>query len=588
MKSLVSLVLAASMILTVCSGGGRFNVLAQECDTCQSPSIPKELLKKLPRSANVGASPEARAAWERATPEQRAKAHKKLREVMGRVMKDVARGRYAPNRKPITWKDIIKGKVSGDDEDAPLTFTDKEGKHQTVKAKGRELSASLDSSQSGSNQTTSNQTTSLRADDQCIIYPEMCEPDPCIINPELCNPDPCLTDPTLCSGNQPPQVSVAASATSGTVPLTVNFNANAYDPDGYITSYNWNFGDGETAAGAQVTHTYQSLGTFTATVTVTDNAGASASSSVTITVTSSPVSGADADADGLPDDFENQVADFFTPIYHVSAGERAGTGFATFYDAVPQQVRDVYNPYVPPSPISHYRVTPLGFATNAYGVQYSVAQIDYLTLWNRDDGPDADADCYILLGLLGFSAVEIARILTDHAIDNERPAILVAAPTSNYAFNTDPSAYSAYAVFTTAHEDEFLFDQSRVRFPDYPIPAGSHVNLWLSRSKHGTFTFHPEHYPMFRLQIILATLSEIDFMYAFGWITEFEYLLIAYAADAVFFSCFVEHFSEIGGAFSGLRINVGELTLPINGSSFILDEKLRDKLNKRFTQIYLR
>jgi endonuclease/exonuclease/phosphatase family metal-dependent hydrolase len=86
--------------------------------------------------------------------------------------------------------------------------------------------------------------------------------------------------------NQPPQLSISASTTSGTTPLPVNFVANASDPDGYINSYSWNFGDGGTSTQASPSHTYTSTGTFTAQLTVTDNGGAATTRTVTITVSS--------------------------------------------------------------------------------------------------------------------------------------------------------------------------------------------------------------------------------------------------------------------------------------------------------------
>ena len=89
--------------------------------------------------------------------------------------------------------------------------------------------------------------------------------------------------------NQPPQVTITASPTSGNVPLTVNFSANASDPDGSIASYSWDFDDGQTSGLAAVSHVYQTNGTFTATVTVTDNLGASAVASAVITVTNPPL-----------------------------------------------------------------------------------------------------------------------------------------------------------------------------------------------------------------------------------------------------------------------------------------------------------
>lgn len=69
--------------------------------------------------------------------------------------------------------------------------------------------------------------------------------------------------------------------------LTVNVNASlSYAPDGKsIVSYDWNFGDGESATGVNVTHTYAANGTYTITLNVTDSEGLSNTTSETITVT---------------------------------------------------------------------------------------------------------------------------------------------------------------------------------------------------------------------------------------------------------------------------------------------------------------
>jgi endonuclease/exonuclease/phosphatase family metal-dependent hydrolase len=88
--------------------------------------------------------------------------------------------------------------------------------------------------------------------------------------------------------NQPPQVTISAAPVSGLAPLAVNFTSNASDPDGYIASYNWTFGDGQTSTQANPSNLYSSAGSFTARLTVTDNAGASASVSTTITVSQPP------------------------------------------------------------------------------------------------------------------------------------------------------------------------------------------------------------------------------------------------------------------------------------------------------------
>ena len=84
--------------------------------------------------------------------------------------------------------------------------------------------------------------------------------------------------------NQAPQVSISAAPNSGIAPLPVAFNSSAYDPDGYIASYAWSFGDGGTSSTATPTYTYQTAGNYTARLTVTDNSGASTSITIGVTV----------------------------------------------------------------------------------------------------------------------------------------------------------------------------------------------------------------------------------------------------------------------------------------------------------------
>lgn len=89
--------------------------------------------------------------------------------------------------------------------------------------------------------------------------------------------------------NRSPVAAATATPTSGPVPLTVAFNASASsDPDGdAITSYLWDFGDGQTAttAGPTTSHTYASPGAFTATLRVRDSRGATSSNTVSMPIT---------------------------------------------------------------------------------------------------------------------------------------------------------------------------------------------------------------------------------------------------------------------------------------------------------------
>jgi len=54
----------------------------------------------------------------------------------------------------------------------------------------------------------------------------------------------------------------------------ITFNASSsYDPDGYITNYEWDFGDGTNGTGEIVTHSYSNFGIYTVNLTVIDNDG---------------------------------------------------------------------------------------------------------------------------------------------------------------------------------------------------------------------------------------------------------------------------------------------------------------------------
>ena len=86
------------------------------------------------------------------------------------------------------------------------------------------------------------------------------------------------------SGNLAPAASAGADLTV-TLGNGASFSgAGSSDPDGSITLYQWDFGDGTAAAGLSVNHTYAGLGIYTVRLTVTDNLGASASDSALVTV----------------------------------------------------------------------------------------------------------------------------------------------------------------------------------------------------------------------------------------------------------------------------------------------------------------
>ncbi len=85
--------------------------------------------------------------------------------------------------------------------------------------------------------------------------------------------------------NQAPTATFSASSSD----LTVTVDASAStDPDGTITGYAWDFGDGTSATGPSVAHSYLAAGNYTIALTVTDNAGASATTTQSVAVASPP------------------------------------------------------------------------------------------------------------------------------------------------------------------------------------------------------------------------------------------------------------------------------------------------------------
>ncbi|MFL6294870.1 MAG: PQQ-dependent sugar dehydrogenase [Actinomycetes bacterium] len=94
------------------------------------------------------------------------------------------------------------------------------------------------------------------------------------------------------SGNQAPIAVASAAPTSGSAPLTVNFDGSgSSDPDtGDTISYAWDFtSDGHVdSTSAQASFTYQANGQYLATLQVTDTHGGSSTDAVAITVGNTP------------------------------------------------------------------------------------------------------------------------------------------------------------------------------------------------------------------------------------------------------------------------------------------------------------
>ena len=191
-------------------------------------------------------------------------------------------------------------------------------------------------------------------------------------------------------------------------------------------------------------------------------------------------------------------------------------------------------------------------------------RIDYLSIWDHDSGLVGGGACaYNLFGLN-----DIVGQLGSHNLDNERSAALVAAQVQDYTYSTSPSAYYAYDFYTAAHEGT-LADQSRYHTPAQPVPAGGHIELGLTLSKHGTYTANVNGLPLTPFYIIDGVFATLDYYYATGQITYGTYSILLALAFDVFYACVIERFTEQGGVFANRYTNVGEPNHPINEAGFI-------------------
>ncbi len=89
--------------------------------------------------------------------------------------------------------------------------------------------------------------------------------------------------------NQPPVAVAQVTPSTAGVNQPVTFSAaGSYDPDGQITAYFWEFGDGQTSNQMNTTHSYSQAGDYTYRLTVTDNQGATGQTSDIICITDTP------------------------------------------------------------------------------------------------------------------------------------------------------------------------------------------------------------------------------------------------------------------------------------------------------------
>ncbi|MFM1767857.1 MAG: hypothetical protein RJA22_386 [Verrucomicrobiota bacterium] len=125
-----------------------------------------------------------------------------------------------------------------------------------------------------------------------------------------------------------PPVANAGPDKSAQVGALVSFDASqSRDPDGLITSYGWEFGDGTTGTGPTASWAYAAPGTYEVTLRVTDEWGAVAVDKAVVTVTAVPVGNQPPVADAGQD----RTGTNRVPVSFHAGGSRDPEGSALVY-----------------------------------------------------------------------------------------------------------------------------------------------------------------------------------------------------------------------------------------------------------------
>jgi PKD repeat protein len=99
-----------------------------------------------------------------------------------------------------------------------------------------------------------------------------------------------LTGNITSSNNNPPVVSVSATPTTGSAPLTVSLTSTASDPEGTSLTYAWSLEGNVFSTEANASYTFTTNGTHTVVLSVTDGTGLASLKSVQIVLSNaSPV-----------------------------------------------------------------------------------------------------------------------------------------------------------------------------------------------------------------------------------------------------------------------------------------------------------
>ena len=92
---------------------------------------------------------------------------------------------------------------------------------------------------------------------------------------------------TVSEANKEPISGFSLTPLNPTTKDSIQFTDTSYDPDGTITEWFWNFGDGNISTSRTPTHTYAQSGQYNVTLQVTDNDGMTNSTAASISISES-------------------------------------------------------------------------------------------------------------------------------------------------------------------------------------------------------------------------------------------------------------------------------------------------------------
>jgi len=268
--------------------------------------------------------------------------------------------------------------------------------------------------------------------------------------------------------NRPPFAIFTESAEIVLTGEVIYFDASgSFDPDGYIVSYFWDFGDGITnATGVTVEHSYAGREIYTVTLTVTDDDGATSSSNATKTARNRP-----------------PVADFTASAETVDTGENIDFNATDSYDPDGAIVSYFWN---------------FGDDTNATGVTATHSYVDdgtyIVTLTVTDDeGATDSANATNMVGNRPPVALFIEsseKVLTGNTIifdagDSYDPDGTIAS----YSWNFGDGTGTTGATVEHAYENDGVYTVTLTVTDDDGATASTNVTKTvLNRAPVASFT----------------------------------------------------------------------------------------------------